>query len=1418
MIETYITHVRIIEDSQYPYSQPPPTSTDATKKHRLLIIAVRKSGRVRVHKARQNNNNTFQIGKTWNLEDLTSIENDIVIPTGFTMNLGKHYYWATQSPREKAVFINSTIRIFTKYTGGKVPELIGFENFGTPPSSPNSTRAPSGTTSAIGAAVAAAAAAAAGSGTTVTHHPIPSQPPQQSQPQPQERRPSAGAPPIPIPPRERRPSLGAAQTLNQRPGEQPLVSPIPAGAAGTAGPRPPQLQKRPSIGNNLGGGVYRNDSLNKSQDSIAIPPKSTSRSSQLRKVESQPRLNRIDPVAEIPPMPKSRSHAALANVPMAKGKEPFTAASLGLAGASMAAAGAIGVAAGVAGGAASGATAIPRDVKLAGRPPQPQQGPGSLQGPSLMIPKQQLPQPFTHTQQRPKTPPSVQIPAVTLNSDEQPMDFTSPVRPAPGANRSDAAALGVPRVIADQFDDRKATSQSGSAESSILASGIVFDSANKRSSVSSIKIFAHRREDVDEDDDHEDEAQDTFDMGSDSKSGNSRDASQVRFQADDKSQLSVGDDNDSEESLNSRERARKNELVRSRMTFIAANNASVIEETLGELNWTGRNDVNILEYKISNEIAGLETQKLRNIVELDDRLDYLDQSLDSVIKECDRLEAIFAFFAVQLGSFSDQISHIEGQGQGLQVQTRNQKVLWTELSNIIHTVSLPSEALKILSSYNLQSNKDLSVIENVLVDLYRAVKAVRSSSNNTIDESGESLGNMRALKEKRHIYEQAATDFMQKFKMTVDARVSAAVSEAENRIAPLNGSTTDPVLFTIEEGVYKGLVPLAAVILFVKNIDELNYFSILRSYETQVKAYYEDVTKAYFAKWVRQIGKINSNTDNLFLSRDDGHAGYPNGGGAGSSVAGGGTIGGGSIGGGSKLIRSQTLAKMKPHSDRGVDRSNSISSSSPVHIHADSSDLSLLMKPSAVRSSVIKAIQAVRSLIIKEQVILIEVYHLSSFSGTRFPDYVKAHSLAQRRIEAGNLTEKIYGIDADRLKAQDLLNLMTGIFSPLQEHLVRFSSDLLEQSVMDCPAVLLALDIVLKELQTTNLDFLNMLYQRIRDRVISIWNGFVSKQVAKIGQALVSSKKRTGPISAVKVFSLFCQRIEYDLTYGMNASKETNLDDLEVRGLVNDAYEKLGKTIITTLQKTKASMAHSESVGIESGKVEDIDYEDKIKMNYHILMIENMNVFLDGLLAFDRSNRSIHNLREMATKVYYQEMRLYVEFVLHRPFGKLMDFLENVEQVMRKNSDDNPSKKPGLNRSALKKILINFDAKELRKLLEVLHKRVEKHFMEDPTSAGSAQVGGVAGGAGASGTGPAATAAAAAAAAASTNGASAAALSANRKLVSKVWAETEREFTGIVRRFRPYIDRFYSMAGDSGYVCKIDFTDAEISEAFRSVI
>ncbi|CCK72704.1 GTP-Rho binding exocyst subunit SEC3 KNAG_0L00830 [Huiozyma naganishii CBS 8797] len=125
----YITHVRIIEDAKYSSVRPGPDSKLEYKKKRVLILSSMANNpkKVSLHKARENSDGTFQIGRTWDLEEIVKVERDTEIPEGFLLTMGKTYYWETNSPKERTVFIKSLIKMYSQVFEGHVPELVNWD-------------------------------------------------------------------------------------------------------------------------------------------------------------------------------------------------------------------------------------------------------------------------------------------------------------------------------------------------------------------------------------------------------------------------------------------------------------------------------------------------------------------------------------------------------------------------------------------------------------------------------------------------------------------------------------------------------------------------------------------------------------------------------------------------------------------------------------------------------------------------------------------------------------------------------------------------------------------------------------------------------------------------------------------------------------------------------------------------------------------------------------------------------------------------------------------------------------------------------------------------------------------------------------------------------------------------------------------
>lgn len=139
--ESYITHIRVQEDGGFPQSPPPPNAPTSSKKARIIMISVRNTGRVKLHKARENANGSFSIGKSWPMEELSAVENYVHLSPasdedaqrkqwagdkGFTVTVTKPYYWEAGTAKEKEFFIGSLVKIYNKYTKGDFPILTGF--------------------------------------------------------------------------------------------------------------------------------------------------------------------------------------------------------------------------------------------------------------------------------------------------------------------------------------------------------------------------------------------------------------------------------------------------------------------------------------------------------------------------------------------------------------------------------------------------------------------------------------------------------------------------------------------------------------------------------------------------------------------------------------------------------------------------------------------------------------------------------------------------------------------------------------------------------------------------------------------------------------------------------------------------------------------------------------------------------------------------------------------------------------------------------------------------------------------------------------------------------------------------------------------------------------------------------------------
>ncbi len=267
------------------------------------------------------------------------------------------------------------------------------------------------------------------------------------------------------------------------------------------------------------------------------------------------------------------------------------------------------------------------------------------------------------------------------------------------------------------------------------------------------------------------------------------------------------------------------------------------------------------------------------------------------------------------------------------------------------------------------------------------------------------------------------------------------------------------------------------------------------------------------------------------------------------------------------------------------------------------------------------------------------------------------------------------------------------------------------------------------DMSQSNQDFLNNVLQKLHGNLEAKFKKFVDDQIRAIEETKVKIKKRKGVIHFIRIFPAFSAAVE-----NMLASSASPTDpSLPVRRMVDREYDRILKSMFDSLKiiarenpalATGASSAITTTTTASSGATTSADPEDKEALNFHILLIENMNHFLEEA-DNARGLEVIDDWREAAQREMTEHMGLYLNAVMRRPLGKLLEHLENIEaQLQGGKTPSSVAAQPSNSKAVFNKVLGGYDGREVRKGIEALRKRVEKHFGEDEV-AGGLTVGGV---------------------------------------------------------------------------------------------
>ncbi|QIX01755.1 hypothetical protein AMS68_007272 [Peltaster fructicola] len=725
------------------------------------------------------------------------------------------------------------------------------------------------------------------------------------------------------------------------------------------------------------------------------------------------------------------------------------------------------------------------------------------------------------------------------------------------------------------------------------------------------------------------------------------------------------------------------------------------ENLLDELGWRdeGLRSLSLadLEQDIKRELSRVEAGSWLSHTDnaREEKVQQVEALLDKVIAECDELDGLLTLYSVELGSLNDDIAFIEAQSQGLQVQSANQKVLHSELQSLVQTMSLNRNVMEPLRYADMTHPDRLEEVESSLVKLYEALitmdPSMRSTTGRPLSRSGIAeleLSRMAALREKKDAYMRESAAFCQRLMQHLDSTFAASLNG-------IKGSTMRPVsggvgINRLNKDAYNvarsGLWMYSPVVLFTKEANPPAWQTIIRMYYGRASRLYMDAFQENVASWRKAARKPAAEEAELLFTHQEKE---------GSDAVG--VVGLTNTARKLTVKRSQTLAKTLRNASGGTDKHHS-----PAE-HRN---------PGALMSSEVfaAALDEMAPLINQEQNFIVDMFHVTSMESTDFVDSVTSVPPEQRR---GTNILAPKPVEPDREMARRLQGVMEEIFGFFAQDLAGLLDWVISNDPIQGVGVMAGLSKHSFYLQESSQEFLLSMLDQLLTKLRSLWNKFVDEQIRAIEETKVKIHKRKGVISFMKTFPPFSAAVENVFSAVAKQDYEGPAECvIDVRRLIDGAYGKINRAMFDRLKviakETPGAMAASANT--KQGGTED--HEDKEMLNHQILIIENMNHYIeevddggkDGVLAEWRGRAMLERL---------EALEAYIARVTRRPLGKLLDFVDSLESLLLSNPTPSTiATRPSYSRKAARTVFSQFDGKEIRRGIETLRRRIEKHFGE----------------------------------------------------------------------------------------------------------
>jgi hypothetical protein len=251
--------------------------------------------------------------------------------------------------------------------------------------------------------------------------------------------------------------------------------------------------------------------------------------------------------------------------------------------------------------------------------------------------------------------------------------------------------------------------------------------------------------------------------------------------------------------------------------------------------------------------------------------------------------------------------------------------------------------------------------------------------------------------------------------------------------------------------------------------------------------------------------------------------------------------------------------------------------------------------------------------------------------------------------------------------------LLDGLFTNVKEQLQSVVDTGLKHDQSYSIGMMVQIENHQRDLGKTCHTYIINLLEVLLRKITFTFDKFIVEQVKNIEESRGVAKKKSGILPFIRTFPNFVDRMEKMLSsWDGNSRKSIDL-----------AYQKIVKAIFESLE------AEAQQFLTDSKTTND----EKDYLNMHIISIENMHHFYMEVRS--RKIPSLEAAVKQAKTLYEFNLDAYCKFVIRKPLGKLLDFFEGVEGLLKTGPADEVSYHVRFSKNSVKEIIKKYPLKEV---------------------------------------------------------------------------------------------------------------------------